>query len=326
MSTYLVTGGAGFIGSHLCERLLTGGHQVVSIDNLDPFYDKAIKLGNLESVKAAATAAGQHFEDYRGDIRDIHFVDSVFKKHKIDATVHLAALAGVRPSIERPVDYWSVNATGTATLLQAHKTHGVKKFVYASSSSVYGNCKTAPFKEDMFLENPISPYAATKRAGELMCYNSSHLEGVNTICIRFFTVYGPRQRPDLAIHKFCRLILEGKPIPFFGDGNSERDYTFVSDICDGVISAIDYAQSCPYDIINLGESNTISLKGLVSTIEAALGKKAVLNKLPFQPGDMPRTWADVTHARETLGYEPKVGKEEGIKRFAEWLLKQPGVV
>ncbi len=319
MSKYLITGAAGFIGSHLADLLLSQGHDVVSLDNLDGFYSSEIKESNLNEVKKTAKKFNQTFDDIRGDIRDKEVVKNLFTSHKIKGVFHLAALAGVRPSIEDPVRYWDVNCTGTAVLLEEVKKQGIKQFVFASSSSVYGNCKTAPFSEDLFVGSPISPYAATKRSGELLCHHYSHLEGIHTICIRFFTVYGPRQRPDLAIHKFCKLIEEEKPLPFFGDGTTERDYTYVTDICAGLVSAMEYSQTCPYDIINLGESNTISLSKLIQLLEQNLKKKATLNKLPLQPGDVTRTWADISHAADKLGYKPQVNKEEGLKLFVEWL-------
>jgi UDP-glucuronate 4-epimerase len=220
------------------------------------------------------------------------------------------------------VRYWDVNCTGTAVLLETLKAFKIKRLVFASSSSVYGNCKSAPFKEDAFVGEPVSPYAATKRAGELLCHNYSHLHDINTICIRYFTVYGPRQRPDLAIHKFSRLILDGRPIPFFGDGTSERDYTYITDIVDGTIKAMTYADSCKYDIINLGESSCISLKQLVEMLEKELGRKAEIRKLPMQPGDVLRTWADISRAGEKLGYQPKISKQEGIRKFVQWIKEQ----
>ncbi|MBF0433262.1 MAG: GDP-mannose 4,6-dehydratase [Fibrobacteria bacterium] len=322
MPQYLITGGAGFIGSHLAESLLHKGHNVVSIDNFDPFYAKEIKEKNLEQIKKTASLCGLDFHDIRGDIRDSDTLDSLFQKYKIDGIFHLAAKAGVRPSIDDPVSYWDVNCKGAACVLESARKAGVSQVVFASSSSVYGNCKTAPFSEDMFVGEPISAYAATKRADELLCYNFSHLYNMHTICIRYFTVYGPRQRPDLAIHKFSKLIAKGCPIPFYGDGSSERDYTFVTDIVAGTIRAMTYAEKCPYDIINLGESNTISLSGLVGLIEKELGKKAVLDKKPFQPGDVQRTWADITKAKKLLGYKPGVTKEQGIKKFIAWIKEQ----
>jgi len=323
LSKYLITGAAGFIGSNLAEFLLQSGNDIVSIDNLDPFYPAAVKEENLSAIKETASINKAGFFDIRGDIRNSDLLSSAFKEHSFDGVYHLAAMAGIRPSLKDPVRYWDVNCTGTATLLEAVRKSGIKRFVYASSSSVYGNCRTVPFKENLFVGKPVSPYAATKRAGELLCYNYSHLYGINTVCIRYFTVYGPRQRPDLAIHKFSKLILEGKPVPFYGDGTSERDYTYITDIVSGTVKAMAYAESCAYDIINLGESSTISLKELLTLLQNKLGKKADIQRLPMQPGDVLRTWADVSKAKEKLGYEPAVTKEEGIDKFITWLKNRP---
>lgn len=318
MSTYLITGAAGFIGSHLAEALLKMGHLVVGLDNFHNFYSRSLKEGNVRDVENTAKSVGSNFAFVEGDVRNADTIEKLFSKNKIDAVFHLAALAGVRPSIDNPIAYWDVNCTGTATVLEGMKQHGIKNLVFASSSSIYGNSPTVPFHEDMFVGHPISPYAATKRAGELLCYNYSHLYGIHTACIRFFTVYGPRQRPDLAIHKFSRLMTEGKPIPVFGDGSTSRDYTYVSDIVDGVIRALDYTKNHPYEIINLGESNTITLSELIVLLEKNLGVKAIIDRKSMQPGDVERTWADVSRAREKLGYSPKIGKEEGIAKFVEW--------
>ncbi len=318
MAKYLITGGAGFIGSHLAQALIADKHQVISIDNFDAFYNRDIKTSNLEEIGKGLTDSSGTFESVEGDLRDAECVKSIFSRHQFDGVFHLAGKAGVRPSLEDPVAYWDVNCTGTAVLLNQMQKSGVKKLVFASSSSVYGNCSESKFSEDLFVGEPVSPYAATKRAGELLCYNFHHLYDMNTICIRFFTVYGPRQRPDLAIHKFTKLIFEGKAIPFFGDGTTERDYTYVTDIVQGVVKAMEYAKKCGYDIINLGESNTISLNGLVGLLESAIGKKAALKKLPMQPGDVFRTSADVSKAKDRLGYKPTVTKSEGIEKFVAW--------
>jgi UDP-glucuronate 4-epimerase len=323
LAKYFITGGAGFIGSHLSEKLLIEGNDIVILDNLDPFYSVHIKEKNLKEVSKTSKKQGRQLDVVRGDIRDKSRLQALFREHRFDGVVHLAAKAGVRPSLEDPVGYWDVNCVGSASLLESAREAGIKRLVFASSSSVYGNCKTAPFSEDMFVGAPVSPYAATKRAGELMCYNFSHLYDLHIVCIRFFTVYGPRQRPDLAIHKFSRLIAQGKPIPFFGDGTSERDYTYISDIVEGTVKALEYARTCPFDIINLGESNTISLKLLVRMLEQALGKKARKEKLPFQTGDVPRTWADISRAKEKLDYRPGVSKSQGIAKFMTWLKAQP---
>jgi len=318
LDKYLVTGGAGCIGSHLCETLLKSGNDVVSLDNFDPFYSRESKERNINEVQVIADISRRSFLNIEGDIRDESLLTALFQNHDFTGVYHLAALAGVRPSLEIPVRYWDVNCTGTATLLEKIKESKIKNLVFASSSSVYGNCDTLPFSEDLFVGNPVSPYAATKRAGELMCYNYSHLYDINTVCIRFFTVYGPRQRPDLAIFKFTKLLNQGEEIPFYGDGTSERDYTYVSDICDGVQRAMEYTRDHKYDIINLGESNAISLTRLIELLEKYTGKKARLHKLPFQPGDVFRTWASIRKAGEKLGYKPKVTKEEGIKKFIDW--------
>lgn len=318
MGCFFVTGVAGFIGSHLAEALLTHGHQVVGIDNFHSFYSHDLKKKNLSEIEITAKQFGQNFTFFELDLRNQESMETLLAKYSPEGVYHLAALAGVRPSIENPVEYWDVNCKGSAILLQAMQKNSIKKLVFASSSSVYGNCKTAPFREDLFVGNPISPYAATKCAGELLCYNYSHLYSIHTACIRFFTVYGPRQRPDLAIHKFTRLLFEEKEIPFFGDGSSERDYTYVSDIVQGLMQAMIYVEHHPYDIFNLGESSTVSLARLVQLLEQFTGKSAKLKKLPFQPGDVERTWADISKAKAKLNYSPQVTKEEGLRKFVEW--------
>ncbi len=308
----LVTGAAGFIGSHLCERLLVDGWRVVGLDNFDHFYDPKIKRSNV-----AACVKNDRFDLIEADIRDIHSVDSIFSGGHLDIVVHLAAKAGVRPSIEEPLVYQDVNINGTVMLLEAAKDFGVKKFVFASSSSVYGNNEKVPFSETDNVDYPISPYAATKKAGELICHTYSHLYGIDMTCLRFFTVYGPRQRPDLAIHKFARLIEAGEPIPVYGDGSMMRDFTYIDDIIDGVVAAMD--KCAGYEIYNLGESRPIRLDDLICEIEKSLGKKAVIERLGMQPGDVDRTYADVGKAMEKLGYEPKTEISVGLKRFVEWL-------
>lgn len=307
----LVTGGAGFIGSHLAERLLGRGDKVVALDNLNDYYDPRIKQRNLEPALRASTYAF-----VQGDILDVPLLDRVFGETAFDVIVHLAARAGVRPSLEQPLLYEQVNCIGTLNLLEQARKRGIKRVVFASSSSVYGNVKTIPFREDARVDRPVSPYAATKAAGELYGHNYFHLYGISVTALRFFTVYGPRQRPDMAIHKFTALIDQGKPIPFYGDGSTERDYTYYSDIIDGVVASID--RDLGFEIINLGESRTTKLSELVAIIEDSLGKKAVLEKLPMQPGDVIMTCADISKARRLLDYHPSTTVKEGVKNFVDW--------
>ena len=307
----LVTGGAGFIGSHLCETLLRRGDEIVCVDNFNDYYNPQIKRKNVEQL-----GKNRNFHLIETDIRDFNALESVFTKNLFDAIVHLAARAGVRPSIEQPLLYEEVNVKGTGILLELSRVNGIKKFVFASSSSVYGNNKKVPFSEKDNVDNPVSPYAATKKAGELIAYTYHHLYQMSISCIRFFTVYGPRQRPDMAIHKFTRLIDRGEPIPVFGDGTSKRDYTFISDIIDGLVRSLDRCSG--YEIYNLGDSRTVGLMEMIATIEKYLGKKANLQKLPFQPGDVEITFADISKARKKLDYAPKVFFEEGIQEFVEW--------
>lgn len=325
MRTILITGGAGFIGSHLSERLLREGNKVLVIDNFNNYYDPAIKRNNVEEVKKTCVENNICLDNYiifEGDIRDNEFLKEVFS-NKIDSIIHLAAMAGVRPSIEAPSLYYDVNITGTVNLLERCRENNIKQFVFASSSSVYGNNEKVPFAESDMVDNPISPYAATKKSGELLCHTYHHLFDMNIACLRFFTVYGPRQRPDLAINKFTTLILEHKEIPFYGDGTTSRDYTFVDDIVSGIVSSINYVNTndTVFEIFNLGGDKTVSLIEMVETIEDILGKKAKLNKLPMQPGDVNRTCADIAHSRETIGYNPKTTFKEGMKKFIEWKLK-----
>jgi len=306
----IVTGAAGFIGSHLCERLLKDGWSVVGVDNFDNFYDPQVKRDNIKDC-----LRNKQFKLVEADIRDSAAMDKVANEG-IDVIVHLAARAGVRPSIAQPALYADVNINGTVTLLEAAKKNNIKKFVFASSSSVYGNNKKVPFSEDDNVDFPISPYAATKKAGELVCHTYHHLTGIAMTCLRFFTVYGPRQRPDLAIHKFTRLIEDGKPISVYGDGSMMRDFTYIDDIIDGTVGAID--KCAGYNIYNLGESRPVTVNTLIGEIEKALGKKAVIERLPLQPGDVERTYADVTKARRDLGYNPNTEISDGLKRFVEW--------
>jgi UDP-glucuronate 4-epimerase len=316
-ASILVTGAAGFIGSHLCEALLERGDRVVGLDNFNDFYDPAIKRANL-----SGPLARPGFALVEGDIRDAAAVARVFREHAPTSVVHLAAMAGVRPSLQDPALYHDVNCTGTAVVLQAARAAGVGRFVFGSSSSVYGGNPKVPFHEDDDVSRPVSPYAATKRANELTCHTFHHLYGMDIACLRFFTVYGPRQRPEMAIHKFVRLTEAGQPLPLFGDGRSERDYTYVDDILDGVLKAHD--QSRGFRIYNLGESRTISLRDLVAAIGRATGREPRVDWQPPQPGDVPRTYADIGRAKAELGYAPKVDLDEGLRRFVAWYRSGPG--
>ena len=307
----LVTGAAGFIGSHLSERLLGNGWNEGGIDNFDDFYDPVIKRANLGKC-----LENKNFRLVEADIRGNAAMDKAVGDG-VETIVHLAAKAGVRPSIEEPLLYADVNVNGTMVLLEAAKKHKIDKFVFASSSSVYGNNKKVPFSEDDNVDFPISPYAATKKAGELICHTYHHLCGMSMTCLRFFTVYGPRQRPDLAIHKFVKLIEQNKPIPVFGDGSMMRDFTYIDDIIDGTLAAMDRCDG--YHIYNLGESQPITVNDLIGEIEKALGKKAAKEYLPLQPGDVDRTYADVTRAVKDLGYHPSTSIREGLKKFAAWI-------
>ena len=306
----LVTGGAGFIGSHLVEKLLADGHQVAILDDFNDFYDPQIKRGNIAAV--ANQIAVHHV-----DLRDARAVNDVFYREKCDTVIHLAARAGVRPSISHPQLYFDTNVNGTLHLLEAARTVGIDRFVFASSSSVYGLAKTVPFSEELHLIQTISPYAATKMAGEFLCSTYSHLYRMRIVALRFFTVYGPRQRPDLAIHKFTRRIWNSQPIDQFGDGTTRRDYTYIDDVIQGVTASLGYSGPL-FDIFNLGESETIQLKDLITAIEVALGRKARINQLPEQPGDVPLTCADISKARRLLGYEPTTPLRIGLPRFIEW--------
>ncbi|MBS5937908.1 GDP-mannose 4,6-dehydratase [Clostridium sp.] len=324
MRTILVTGGAGFIGSHLSESLLKEGNKVLIIDNFNNYYDPAIKRNNVEEVKKTCIDNNIPLDNYKvfeGDIRDKEFLAEVFS-NEIDSIMHLAAMAGVRPSIQDPALYYDVNITGTVNLLEMCRKNNIKQFVFASSSSVYGNNEKVPFAENDRVDNPISPYAATKKSGELLCHTYHHLFDMNIACLRFFTVYGPRQRPDLAINKFTTLILEDKEIPFYGDGTTSRDYTFVEDIVTGIVSSINFVNTDKkvFEIFNIGGDKTVSLIEMVEIIEEALNKKAKLNRLPMQPGDVNRTCADISHSREVIGYNPETTFKEGIKKFVEWKL------
>jgi UDP-glucuronate 4-epimerase len=319
MEWILLTGGAGFIGSHTSEALLSKGYGVCIADNFNGFYSPSVKRENIKCVKLAAKNTNA-LEVYETDIQNAEEMDKIFNARNFAAVIHLAAYAGVRPSIENAPLYTGVNVNGTLNILECMKKYGVKRMVFASSSSVYGNNKKVPFSETDFVDNPISPYAATKKAGELLCHTYSHLYGIKTACLRFFTVYGPRQRPDLAIHKFTKLITDNKEIPFYCEGTTCRDYTFITDTVDGVAKALEWTGKTQsrFEVFNLGESHTVSLSEMVSEIEKSTGKKAVLKKLPMQPGDVEKTYADISKAKEILGYNPTFNFAEGIKIFTAW--------
>lgn len=313
MNTILVTGGAGFIGSHLCERLLREGHSVVCFDNFDSYYDPNIKIKNVGEISRKYPDS---FTIVTGDIRNRDHLLETSRSNRIEAVFHLAARAGVRPSIADPLLYEDVNLKGTVTLLEVCKTVEIKDFIFASSSSVYGENQRVPFSEMDLDIQPISPYGATKRAGELLCYSYHHLYGMNIACLRIFTAYGPRQRPEMAIHKFTSLIDRRHEVPMFGDGSSKRDYTYIDDLIDGIMAVFQRHQG--YEIYNLGESRTTSLKDLIRLIEACLGKEAKIKAMELQPGDVSITYADITKARRMLNYQPRIDMEEGIRRFVEW--------
>lgn len=315
--TILVTGGAGFIGSHLVERLLTEGHGVICLDNFDPFYDPALKHRNLSQA-----LRDSRFRLVAGDLRDEGLIGKLFQEEKIEFVAHLAARAGVRPSVQDPALYADVNIRGTIRLLEACRKNGVRRYVFASSSSVYGNNSRVPFSEEDPVNSPISPYAATKKAGELLGHTYHHLYGLDVACLRYFTVYGPRQRPEMAIHHFTRSIHEGRKISIFGDGNSLRDYTYIDDAIEGTLGAL--SREHGYEIYNIGESQTIRLSQLIQALEEQIGKKAVVEHLPEQPGDVKHTYADIRKAREHLGYSPKTDIREGLARFVRWYLQEEG--
>ena len=318
MKTYLITGGAGFIGSTLADNLLKQGEKVLVIDNFCDFYDPSLKEENIKH-----NLNNENYKLYRGDIRDKDLLEKIFKENKIDGVIHLAAMAGVRPSIENPVLYQDVNCMGTQNILEVMHKYNVNNLVMASSSSVYGNCKEVPFKENYIVDYAISPYAATKKANEVMTHVYHSLYKMNIIMLRFFTVYGPRQRPDLAINKFTRLMLENKPIPMFGDGTTSRDYTYIDDIVSGIVKSIHYNENNEhvYEIINLGNSSPISLKEMIEIIGKVLEVTPNIEQLPMQKGDVERTYACIDKAKELLGYEPKTSFEEGIKNFVKWYKK-----
>jgi UDP-glucuronate 4-epimerase len=309
----LVTGGAGFIGSHLVERLLAAGHTIVILDDFNDFYDPQIKQANIAGFAKDVTV-------HHVDLQDGASVRNLFHRQKFEVIAHLAARAGVRPSIQYPQLYYDTNVTGTLHLLEAARVTGVERFIFASSSSVYGASKTVPFSEDQYLTQTLSPYAATKIAGEFLCSTYSHLYQLRVVALRYFTVYGSRQRPDLAIHQFTRKIYAGQPIEQFGDGTTRRDYTYIDDVIQGTMAALQY-EGPFFDIFNLGESETIQLKDLIVAIENALGKKAKINQLPEQPGDMPLTCADISKARKLLGYNPTTRLSQGLPKFIDWFLR-----
>lgn len=310
----LITGAAGFIGSHLSENLLNEGHQIVGFDNFDPFYDRAVKEHNLEK-----SLSNELFTLIEGDLNNSGDMKNLFSGQEYDVVIHLAAKAGVRPSIENPLDYTKVNINGTQNLLEMMKSEGLKRLVFASSSSVYGNSKDVPYNEEMNVNNPISPYAATKVAAEVLCYTYWQLFGISVTCLRFFTVYGPRQRPEMAIAKFIRKAYNGESISVFGDGRSSRDFTYIDDIIQGVVSAVH--KDLGYEIINLGESTTIELNSLIALIEKLTGKEVKKDYLEMQPGDVFTTYADISKAKKLLNYNPTTNMEEGISKYIHWLGK-----
>ena len=326
MARLFLTGGAGFIGSTCSERLLKEGHDIVTIDNFNSYYNPELKEKNIALVRKVAEEYGREYTVICGDIRDVELINKIFDENEFDAVIAWAANAGVRPSIEDPKYYVDVNIVGLTNILEAMRHHECKKLVFISSSSVYGNNKKVPFSEKDAVDNPISPYAASKKAGELICYTYHALFKLDIHCLRYFTVYGPRQRPDLAINKFTRLMLEGQPIPMFGDGTTSRDYTYVDDIVDGTVRSMYYLLNNEnvYDIFNLGGSHPISLKGLIDVIANELGIEPIINQLPMQPGDVNITYSDFSHAKEVLDYNPQVRIEEGIHSFVEWYKKENG--
>lgn len=319
MKTYLITGGAGFIGSTLGERLLKEGNNVIVIDNFCDYYDIKLKEKNVEDL-----AKYNNFKLYRQDIRNKKEIEKIFNENSIDCVVHLAAMAGVRPSIEDPVLYQEVNGIGTQNILEAMRNNNIKCGVFASSSSVYGNMKTSPFNEEMIVDYAISPYAATKKANEVMAHVYHQLFNMNIIMLRFFTVYGPKQRPDLAINKFTKLMINGEKIPMFGDGSTARDYTYVDDIVDGIIKSANYVENNEkvYEILNLGNSSPISLKTMIKTIGEVLNIEPRIEQLPMQPGDVDLTYASIEKAKKLIGYQPQTSFKDGISKFVEWYKKQ----
>lgn len=315
MRTYLVTGGAGFIGSSVCEKLLNENNEIIVIDNFCDFYNPKIKENNIKQF-----IDNPCFKLYRHDIRNRQALKQIFDENKIDVVVHLAAMAGVRPSLENPILYQDVNCMGTQNILEEMRAHDVKNIIMASSSSVYGNCKELPFKENMMVDYAISPYAATKKSNEVMTHVYHKLFNFNVMMLRLFTVYGPKQRPDLAITKFTRLMLNNEEIPMFGDGENSRDYTYIDDIVDGIIKSADYVldNNDVYEIVNIGNSSPVKLKKMIETVANALDMEAKIKQLPIQPGDVQKTHAEISKAKYLIGYEPHTSFEEGIKKFTAW--------
>ena len=315
--TLLITGGAGFIGSHVCEALIDKGQKVFIYDNFSDYYDPQYKFDNVLDLP---------IEVIEADIRDASTLKECFRYHRFDAIIHLAACAGVRPSIENAPMYADVNINGTINILECMKEFGVKKLLFASSSSVYGNNEKTPFSERDNVDNPISPYAATKKAGELICSTYSHLYGIKTAALRFFTVYGPRQRPDLAIYKFTDKIINGEALPFYGEGNTGRDYTYIDDIVHGVLGVLDWVQTeeAKFEVFNLGNSYPVNLADMVKVLETEIGKEAIIEKLPIPPGDVNLTWADITKAKKVLGYNPSTSFDDGIRKFVTWFKENRG--
>lgn len=321
----LVTGGAGFIGSHLCEKLMSLGYKVTIVDNINNYYSPQYKYNNLKEIKYNANLLNiSHPNIHIIDILDLEQLSKLFEQNQFDGVIHLAAYAGVRPSIENPLLYTNVNIDGTINILECLKKYKVNKLVFASSSSIYGNNKHVPFKETDFVDNPISPYAATKKSCELLCHTYHHLYNINIACLRFFTVYGPRQRPDLAIYKFTKSIFDNTEISLYGDGSTERDYTYITDIVDGISKALSWTSNTQnaFEIFNLGGAQTISLLKMVKTIEKTIGKKAKVNFLSMQPGDVNRTFADISKSKNILSYFPTMSFDRGIEYFIEWYRKE----
>ncbi|MBQ6437986.1 SDR family NAD(P)-dependent oxidoreductase [bacterium] len=312
MSHILITGGAGFIGSSLADALLAQDHEVIVLDNFHDYYDPQLKENNV-----APNLNNKSYHLFRGDINDKSQLNHIFTSFTIDTVIHLAARAGIRPSLHDPAAYVRTNVEGTAQILEAMRRHHVQKLIFASSSSVYGNCQAAKFSEDLPLSQPISPYAATKLAGEQLVYTYTKLYDLQAVCLRFFTVYGPRQRPDLAIHKFVKLIEQGRPIPVYGDGSTIRDYTYIDDIVHGIINSI-YYNSTPYDIINLGGGSPVTLNEMIATLEQTLGQKAIIDRQPLQPGDVTKTVSDISKAQRLLNYQPQTTFTQGINLFYQW--------
>ena len=324
----LVTGGAGFIGSHVCESVLKSGHKVCLYDNFSDFYTPAYKHANVRQIQHTANVSGQYLSVVEGDILDKCALRKCFEENGFDAVIHLAACAGVRPSIENAQLYLDVNVNGTVCVLECMSKYGIKNLLFASSSSVYGNNKKTPFSEDDPVDNPISPYAAAKKAGELICHTYHHLYDINVACLRFFTVYGARQRPDLAIYKFTDKIIKGEPLPFHGDGTMGRDFTFIDDIVDGVMLALNWIclEGKKFEIFNLGEAYPVKLADMVKILENAIGLPAQIQTLPVPPGDVDLTWADISKPKNVLGYNPSTSFENGVQKFVQWFKAERSMV